>query len=81
MMLIELYITLFSETNSGDSSVSSSPSHSARFSTWAPEKFSIISWNLDGLDDKNLEKRTEAVLGQIIRFNFYPYKLKSSKLH
>ena len=30
--------------------------------TWAPETFSILSWNLDGLDEKNLEKRTKAVV-------------------
>jgi hypothetical protein len=33
-----------------------------QFSTWAPEKFSIMSWNLDGLDDKNLEKRMDHVV-------------------
>jgi len=35
------------------------------FLTWAPEKLSILSWNLDGLDDKNLEKRTEHVVSII----------------
>ncbi len=37
------------------------------FSNWAPEKFSILSWNLDGLDDKNLEKRTDYVIGLVER--------------
>ena len=36
-----------------------------RLPSWAPEKFSIMSWNLDGLDDKNLEKRTEYVVNLV----------------
>ena len=28
--------------------------------------FKLLSWNLDGLDDENLEERTEAVLATII---------------
>ncbi|CAL8100798.1 unnamed protein product [Orchesella dallaii] len=39
------------------------------FSSWAPEKLSVISWNLDGLDDKNLEKRTDAVIEIIMKEN------------
>ncbi|ODM95379.1 Tyrosyl-DNA phosphodiesterase 2 [Orchesella cincta] len=39
------------------------------FSSWAPEKLSVISWNLDGLDDKNLEKRTDAVIEIILKEN------------
>ncbi|CAG7731747.1 unnamed protein product [Allacma fusca] len=39
-------------------------------STWAPEKFSVISWNLDGLDEKNLEKRTAAVVDLIEKDNY-----------
>jgi len=35
------------------------------FSRRAPEKFSVMSWNLDGLDEKNLEKRTDAVISLI----------------
>ncbi len=30
-------------------------------STRAPEKLRIISWNIDGLDDRSREARTEAV--------------------
>jgi hypothetical protein len=26
-----------------------------------PSKFSLISWNLDGLDERNLKRRTKAV--------------------
>jgi len=26
-----------------------------------PSKFSFVSWNLDGLDERNLKRRTKAV--------------------
>lgn len=33
--------------------------------TKAPEKLSIVSWNIDGLDEKNLKARCRAVIQQI----------------
>ncbi|CAL4062743.1 unnamed protein product, partial [Meganyctiphanes norvegica] len=36
-------------------------SSSGRVSTEAPDMFKLITWNLDGLDDKHLKKRTKAV--------------------
>lgn len=29
--------------------------------TKAPSSLTMVSWNIDGLDDKNLQKRTKAV--------------------
>jgi hypothetical protein len=46
-----------SSTAAGDTT----EAQNSNTSKWAPETFSVISWNLDGLDEKNLEKRTEAV--------------------
>ena len=37
----------------------------AKLSTKPPETFSILSWNLDGLDEVNLKKRTKAVVKTI----------------
>lgn len=36
-------------------------------SAWAPEQFSILSWNLDGLDEKNLDARTEYVVEHVLK--------------
>ena len=36
-------------------------------SSWAPEQFSILSWNLDGLDEKNLDARTEYVVEHVLK--------------
>ena len=33
--------------------------------TKPPDKFRLITWNIDGLEEKNLKKRTKAVLKTI----------------
>lgn len=30
-------------------------------STQPPEKFSILSWNIDGLDERNLKRRVKMI--------------------
>lgn len=62
-MVKMIRISLFDREKTATASSGSTES----FSSWAPEKLSVISWNLDGLDDKNLEKRTDAVIEIVLR--------------
>lgn len=43
-------------------------STSSDFTTKAPEMLSFVTWNIDGLDDKNLKIRTKAVYKLIDEF-------------
>jgi tyrosyl-DNA phosphodiesterase 2 len=38
----------------------------AEVTTKAPDMLSFITWNVDGLDDRNLPKRTSYIIGQIM---------------